>query len=83
MMKKFPKDKLTLIASVCAIICSVWTIVAAVFVIRSGGSVNAGYALIPCMFTVTFNVIVTRRRAKDNKKHEQNNVNNNDNEAAR
>ena len=61
-MKKSTKNgKLLLLARICAIVCSVWTIVAGVLVIRSGGEMSAGYAVIPCVFTATFVAIVGNR----------------------
>lgn len=36
-----------------SIICSILTFVGAFYVISSGGSANAGYAVIPMVFTVS------------------------------
>lgn len=61
-MKKSTKnDRLLLLARICAIVCSVWTIVAGVLVIRSGGEMNPGYVAIPGAFSATFVAIVGNR----------------------
>ena len=76
-MKKSTKnDKLLLLARICAIVCSVWTIAAGVLVIRSGGEMSAGYAVIPCVFTATFVAIVgNRSRAEKRGGDDSDNIN--------
>lgn len=80
-MKKSTKnDKLLLLARICAIACSVWTIVAGVLVIRSGGEMSAGYAVIPCAFSATFVAIVgNRSRAEKRGNDDNENSDNSDN----
>lgn len=69
-------DKLLLLARICAIVCSVWTIAACVLVIRSGGEMSAGYAVIPCVFTATFVAIVgNRSRAEKRGGDDSDNIN--------
>ena len=78
-MKKSTKnDRLLLLARICAIVCSVWTIVAGVLVIRSGGEMSAGYAVIPCVFTATF-VVIVGSRSRAEKRGGDGNENSSDN----
>ena len=78
-MKKSTKnDRLLLLARICAIVCSVWTIVAGVLVIRSGGEMSAGYAVIPCVFTATF-VVIVGSRSRAEKRGGDDNENSSDN----
>ncbi len=79
-MKKSTKnDKLLLLARICAIVCSVWTIAAGVLVIRSGGEMSAGYAVIPCVFTATFVAIVGNRSRSEKRGDDNENSDNSDN----
>ena len=80
-MKKSTKnDRLLLLARICAIVCSVWTIVAGVLVIRSGGEMSAGYAVIPGAFSATFVAIVgNRSRAEKRGNDDNENSDNSDN----
>ena len=75
-MKKSTKNgKLLLLARICAIVCSVWTIVAGVLVIRSGGEMNPGYVAIPGAFSATFVAIVVGNRSRAEKRGNDDNEN--------